>query len=190
MNLNDKYFELCYTKRIHEFSKIDLYKNWTKGEARKRYKSLDSFYQNELNIDKDKLIELRNKYKRFNDLYSKYYNKNRKELFDNPDKLLKWYDKQKNCCNYCKISQSELHRIVEIRNGNLTLNNKSKRSKGTLEIEKLNPGKGYTYDNSVLCCPLCNNAKSNLISADNWRTYFAPAMKKYYNAILIEDNRE
>jgi 5-methylcytosine-specific restriction endonuclease McrA len=184
MNLNDNYFELCYTRRIHEFSKIDQYKKWPQGQAYKIYKSLDSFYQDELRIDSDELEELRSKFKRFNDLYSKYFNPQRRGLFENPDKLLEWYDKQNGSCNYCEITQSNLYKIVEKRDGNLTLNKKTKRSKGTLEIEKLNPGEGYTFENSVLCCPLCNNAKSNLISEEDWRSYFAPAMKNYLKSIL------
>lgn len=183
MELTDKYFELCYTRRIHEFSKIDQYKDWNQGEARNKYKSLDEFYQIELQITSDELNQLRDNFKRFNELYSKYFNKQREILFENPQKLLEWYDKQNESCNYCEITQIELHKIVEKRNGNLTLNQKTKRSKGTLEIEKLNPNEGYTFDNSVLACPFCNNAKSNLISEKDWRKFFAPVMKNYLNTL-------
>lgn len=184
MNPKDKYFELCYEKRIHEFSKIDSYKNWSKGEARKKYKSLDSFYEEELNIDNNELRNLRNQFKKFNDLYTKYFNQQRQELFKEPDKLLEWFNNQNDRCNYCEISQSELLKIVSDRQGNLTLNQKTKRSKGTLEIEKLDPSKGYTFKNSVLSCPFCNNAKSNLISEDDWRNFFVPAMRNYFKSIL------
>jgi len=184
MNREEKYFYLCYTLRIHEFSKIDQYKKWEKDQARKCYKSLDEFYKAELNINSDELNNLRIKFKGFNDLYTKYFNEQRRGLFENPEKLLEWYEKQKGSCNYCEITQSELHKIVESRNGNLTLNQKTKRSKGTLEIEKLNPNDGYTFDNSVLCCPLCNNAKSNLISEEDWRRFFVPAMKDFFKSKL------
>lgn len=189
MNINDRYFELCYTRRIHEFAKIDQYKKWTLGMARTKYKSLDEFYQKELEISQEKLNQLRTDFKRFNDLYSKYFSKQRKGLFENPKKFLEWYDIQGESCNYCGITQSELHRIVKSRNGTLTLNQKTKRSKGTLEIEKLNPSLGYTYNNSVLSCPFCNNAKSNLISEDDWRDFFVPAMKNYFNTLLKNDSR-
>lgn len=189
MNLNDRYYELCYTRRIHEFARIDQYKKWTLGQARLKYDSLDDFYKTELEINDDKLNQLRVEYKKFNDLYSKYFNEQRKGLFENPEKFLEWYDKQRECCNYCGITQSELHRIVESRNGNLTLNQKTKRSKGTLEIEKLNPIQGYTFENSVLSCPFCNNAKSNLISEKDWRKFYVPAMKNYFNSILQDDRR-
>jgi 5-methylcytosine-specific restriction endonuclease McrA len=122
-------------------------------------------------------------------LYSRYFNEQRKELFEKPKAFLEWYDKQKESCNYCGITQSELHRIVKLRDGKLTLNQKTKRSKGTLEIEKLNANLGYTFNNSVLSCPLCNNAKSNLISEDDWRAFFVPAMKEYFNSILNNDSK-
>lgn len=159
------------------------------GQARIKYKSLNEFYQEELNINGLELNQLRNEFKKYNDLYSKYFNEQRKVLFENPEKLIEWYDKHRESCNYCGITQSELQRIVESRNSNLTLNQKTKRSKGTLEIEKLNPSQGYTFDNSVLCCPFCNNAKSNLISEDDWRKFFVPAMKNYINSILHHGNR-
>lgn len=183
----NKYFELCYTRRIHEFAKIAQYENCSYDEARMKYKSLDDFYQTELGINRDVLNLLRKGLKKYNDLYSRYFNEYRKELFKNPEKFIEWYDKQGESCNYCGISQSKLHGIVELRNGKLTLNQKTKRSKGTLEIEKLNPNLGYTYDNSVLSCPFCNNAKSNLISEEDWREFFVPAMKNYLNSISPND---
>ncbi len=196
MSIKSRYFELCYTERITEFAKIDQYKKrtdhyekWTDGTARAKYKSLDEFYQSELEISREELSHLRTEFKRFNDLYSKYFNDQRKELFENSTAFLEWYDKQKECCNYCGITQSELLRIVALRSGNLTLNQKIKRSKGTLEIEKLDPNLGYTFNNSVLSCPFCNNAKSNLISEGDWRAFFVPKMKDYLSSILNNDKR-
>jgi hypothetical protein len=185
MDLKDKYFKLCYKERIHEFTKIDKFKPSPDGKkARDIYKSLDDFYKEELNISTEELIKLRNYFKKFNELYTKYYNEQRKELFENPNEFLKWYDEQNEQCNYCEITQSELHIIVDKRGKNLTLNNKTKRSKGTLEIERKNAEIGYIFDNCILACPFCNNAKSNLISEEDWRTFFVPAMKNYLKSIL------
>ncbi|PWJ43874.1 hypothetical protein [Sediminitomix flava] len=188
MSLNDRYFYLCYTKRIHEYVKIDSYKNWEKGQAKENYQKIEEFYLDELKINHSKLHELREYFKLYDDLYRKYRNGNveRKKLFDNYNELLVWYDEQEGCCHYCQISQDELYKIVSIRDGNMTLNQKSKRSKGTLEIEKLDPNEGYTFENSVLACPFCNNAKSNLISEKDWREFFAPKMREYLNSILID----
>jgi len=108
MNPKDEYFELCYERRIHEFSKIDSYKGWSKGEARKKYKSLDSFYQEELNLEKEQLNSLRSQFKKYNDLHTKYFNQQREELFKEPVNLIEWFNNQNNRCNYCEITQSEL----------------------------------------------------------------------------------
>ena len=188
VNLVNKYFDFSYKKRIHEYSKIDSIKNWDEGQAKLKYQKIDDFYKEELQIDSVKLNELRIYFQKYNVLYNKYRKNNiaREGLFSDYNKLLEWYNDQQESCNYCGISQSNLTKIVESRKGNLTLNQKIKRSKGSLEIEKLNPLKGYTFDNSVLSCPLCNNAKSNLISEEDWRKYFAPAMKRYFNSILSD----
>jgi 5-methylcytosine-specific restriction endonuclease McrA len=188
MSINDRYFKLCYTLRIHEFKKIDEYKQWAFDTAINKYRSLDEFYKAELEISQEELNNLRSDFKKFNDLYSIYFNEQRRELFENPKAFLDWYDKHNESCNYCGTTQFELHRIVKLRNDNLTLNQKTKRSKGTLEIEKLNPNLGYTFENSVLSCPFCNNAKSNLISEKDWRDFFVPAMKKYINSVLNNDS--
>lgn len=186
MTPEDKYYELCYSKRIHEFKKIDQYKNWPGGKARLQYKTLNEFYQEELGVSEEELDKLRETFARFNSLYTKYHDAERQELFSDPEQLTTWYDDQKESCHYCKITQAQLHKIVEKRNGNLTLNQKTKRSKGTLEIEKLDPSQGYSFDNAVLACPFCNNAKSNLISDTDWRKFFVPAIQDYFKELLSE----
>jgi len=162
-----------------------------KGQAKREYRTIDGFYLDVLGIDLEKLNELRNIFKQYDELYKRYRQNNieRNELFSNYKKLIKWYNDQKERCNYCHITQDELFKIVSAREGNLTLNKKTKRSKGTLEIEKLDPGEGYTIENSVLACPFCNNAKSNLISENDWRTFFTPAMKEYFKTILVDEYR-
>ncbi len=52
MEFREKYFDLCYTRRIHEFYKIDLYKNWPSGTAKMKFSTLTEFYLAELQIGK------------------------------------------------------------------------------------------------------------------------------------------
>jgi len=175
-----EYFKLCYTERIHEFSKIATYKNLKEiNEAKNRYKNLNAFYMEELNISSDELEKLRFKFKPFNQRYTLYFNVNREFLFKDHSKFMAWYDAQNEKCYYCQTSQAQWHEIAKRRKGNLTLNGLKKRLKGTLEIEEKNPEEGYTFDNSVLACPFCNNAKSNLISESDWVSFFQEPMKKY-----------
>tara|TARA_R110002050_G_scaffold129124_2_gene250611 strand:+ start:5193 stop:5762 length:570 start_codon:yes stop_codon:yes gene_type:complete len=183
----DQYFRLRYKKRLTDYSRIDEFEGFNIGEASKKYKSIDAYYASKLRLSTHDFKELQAFFGEFHSLYSRYYNPLRSSLFKDYVKFLKWYKDQNNCCGYCKVSQSELDRLVQLRNGNLTLNGKIKRSKGTLEIEKRDSSMPYTYENSILCCPLCNNAKSNLISENDWRDYFVPSMKSYYKSLLGHD---
>lgn len=178
--LEEKYFDLYFTKKLHEFAKIDALEGFEPGQAKVKYNSLDNYFKEKLGrLDQSGLETLRAKFEPFR-LAEKRNNIDRAELFKDHDKCMTWYDEQKNRCYYCKTTQEELRTIVnEKRDGNLTLNEGTKRSKGTLEIEKLDSNIGYTYKNCVLACPFCNNAKSNLISDTDWKKYFAEPMRNY-----------
>ncbi len=187
--VHEVYFDLYFRKRITGHKKIDEYKKWELGKSKTVYKSLDQFFLEELSIDKNKLNQIRSDFEEFKNLYDKYFYEDRKEMFDNHEAFLAWYKKQMNKsneipCGYCGITEPKLKLIVKNRGGKLTLNKKSKRSRGTMEIERVNSNKGYTNDNCIMACPLCNNAKSNLISERDWRDYFVESMKKYYEKEL------
>lgn len=184
----EKYFDLFFKERINEYKKIDKLKNWNIGTARKKYNLINTFYLEELEINQDELMRLKKYFEYYKSKYDMYYSIERREFFLNdPEKLIKWFQKQKDKCGYCEISQADLLKIVEIRGGNLTLNRKTKRSKGVLEIERRDSTLGYDFKNCILACPLCNNAKSNLIDEDSWCNYFKPAMKAFYQELLKED---
>ena len=60
---------------------------------------------------------------------------------------------------------------------------------GILEIEQRKPVKEdenpyANLENLILACPLCNNAKSNLIDEDSWRKFFVDSMRAYYKKLL------
>lgn len=130
------------------------------------------------------------KYPKYDEYYKSYYSTERSHFFSDSQELINWFTKQNNSCGYCRVTKVELSEIVLIRGGTLTLNQGTKRSKGTLEIERLKPSDenndnfGYTYDNCILSCPLCNNAKSNLIDEDGWKKFFIKPMREYYESIL------
>ena len=182
-NMAKTYFDLKYGRRIDAIinnkntSKISINKNYIKDELDKQ------------NLDYESCIEAFNeKYPKYKEYYDLYYNESRASFFANPDALLKWFKKQDNRCGYCGVKQEDLKKLAESRGTlnkpNITLNGKTKRSKGTLEIEKKDPSQGYTYENCILACPLCNNAKSNLIDENGWCTYFVPSMQNYYESLL------
>ena len=185
----NKYFDLFFNKRITEYKKIDEYKNWELGKDKKTYKSLDMFFLDEIKLDENELKEIRKHFEEYKKLFDAYINEERKELFKKHDAFMSWYNDKKNKkneikCGYCKITESQLKQLVKLRGDNLTLNGKQKRSKGTMEIEKMDSNGDYTYENCIMACPLCNNAKSNLISDEDWRRFFVEPMKKYYDKEL------
>lgn len=183
-DLQKEYFKLFFMDRINEYRKIDDYKNWNVGTARNKFQSINDFYLSELKIDNNKFIEIQKYFSDYKVKYDKYYNEKRKNLFIDPDKCIDWFRAQNSKCGYCEISQDDLHKIVRKRNGNFTLNGKTKRSKGTLEIERKDSSLDYSYSNCILSCPLCNNAKSNLIDELSWREYFVKSVKEYYKSLL------
>jgi len=188
-SIEEKYFDLFFNKRITEYIKIEDYKIFKPGEAKMKYKSLNEFYCEELNINADELKLIVLYFERFKNIFDKYINEDRKDFFSNYNRLMSWYEEQKNSvgeiqCGYCNITESKLKVIIKNRGGKLTLNGKTKRSLGTMEIEKLNSEGAYTYDNCIMACPLCNNAKSNLISDKDWRAFFVEPMKNYYQKEL------
>lgn len=109
------------------------------------------------------------------------FNPERKNVFNDFEDFYCWFKSKEDSCGYCGISQDKLYKLFDDK---LPLNGKIKRSSGTLEIERLNSAGDYSKENIILACPLCNNAKSNLIDEDSWREIFVEPMKRYYDKLL------
>ncbi len=124
------------------------------------------------------------------------FTKPRKDSFVDNDKTFKdfydWYITQESKCGYCGITQEDLKiifvdsedRILPFLDKNRTYKKAAKRSSGTLEIERRDSAGKYIPENMILACPLCNNAKSNLIDENCWRKLFVPKMQEYYKRLL------
>ncbi|MGD9554286.1 MAG: HNH endonuclease [Arcobacteraceae bacterium] len=187
------YFKLRYIERITDYARLSNYEKKAEEEVRKIYSTLNQYYftkiNDEVKINQDEFDSLLSSFIKYNELSQKYNNENRKFLFENPEKIVEWFESQNNMCGYCGITQTELQEVKVKRDGNLTLNKKTKRSQGILEIEQkipvVNTTKAYDdFNNLILACPLCNNAKSNLIDEESWREIFVDSMRKYYEKIL------
>jgi hypothetical protein len=128
----------------------------------------------------------------------------RKEAFKgNFKNFYDWYKDQKQECGYCGITQADLKIIfvdsedrilpfipptkISQREQEGPKQGAFKRSSGTLEIERLDSAGEYDGDNMILACPLCNNAKSNLIDEICWRELFVPKMQEYYKRLLNDE---
>nr|WP_292966518.1 hypothetical protein [Muricauda sp. UBA7809] len=113
-------------------------------------------------------------------LKADYYRRNKAGLngFSSFEEFKKWYDNQEKKCHFCSMKEEEIQEIV------MTGLLKSKRfpqngvvgqgkARGVfLEVDKLNPKKKYSPENSVLCCYFCNNDKSDVFYGEDYRDFF------------------
>ena len=173
-----KIFIECYSFKQMKFKEIVI--ELKKFDSSKKYSDVQRLYEE----CKEKRTEVQKIRKKFTKERQKD-NKDFKTFYD-------WYreEKTKNICDYCAISQEELKLIFPLKIPlNYELKIKSgdspKRASGTLEIErKDSENNSYHVDNLILACPLCNNAKSNLIDEKSWRELFVQPMRNYYEKLL------
>ncbi|MCF6244005.1 MAG: hypothetical protein L3J43_03095 [Sulfurovum sp.] len=177
------------TNNQHEFINLYSFQKKTYPEIEKSMnisrKELQGLRDEEVN----KLIsDIQKIYKKFTGKRKDAFKNNFKEFYD-------WYEKQPQECGYCGISQEALYklfnkdkRVLPYLDSIKTYTKSPKRSSGTLEIERKNSSLPYDCANIILACPLCNNAKSNLIDEKSWEDLYVPVMKKYYQK-LLSDNK-
>jgi len=147
--------------------------------------------EEEMNIkrkDVQKLYEkTREEREAIQNIRNKFKGKRKEDFNDNFRDFYDWYQSKKQKCGYCAISQEELYSLFR-EDQKLPLNDAIKRSSGTLEIERKDSTENsYDKKNIILACPLCNNAKSNLIDENDWRNIFVKPMREYYKKILGKD---
>jgi 5-methylcytosine-specific restriction endonuclease McrA len=65
-------------------------------------------------------------------------------------------------CHYCGIDEKDFFSIWGEFYG-------SKRRGSTLEVDRKDNSRGYEIDNCVLACAVCNNAKSDKFSYDEFK---------------------
>lgn len=102
--------------------------------------------------------------------------------------LITQMQKQEGKCYYCETKQEDILRFIEA--GLL----KSKRfvTRGkNLEVERLDSqGNSYSPENCVLVCYFCNNDKSDVVSEADYKKFFAPARKMYFETLLLRLNSQ
>lgn len=166
MSPEEKTFIELYSFQQKKYSEIEQKMNITRKEVQVLYDHL-----NAAGIIQQ-IQSVRNK-----------FTEKRKENFRDFKEFYNWFTSQEKKCGYCGISQSELDVIFK-EEMILPLNDAQKRSSGTLEIERKDSSDDYKKTNIILTCPLCNNAKSNLIDETNWRKIFVKPMRQYYELLL------
>lgn len=136
-------------------------------------------------------LELREEIKKSNQLFAAKIGKEEFSEFKEMGKrgFYEWYHDQPKKCAYCGIEEYKLKALFNNESGILS----TKRKRGRfLELERKDADTNkYSPQNCVLACYLCNNHKSDLISEEDHKTYFAKAIKDYLDNKyqLLNDNR-
>ena len=84
----------------------------------------------------------------------------------------------RHCC-YCGIDENTLKDAFE----NGVVISKKPSFSGELQIERKGPDGDYCDSNCEFACVICNDAKSDMISAEDFTTYFVPGIKEYWEHI-------
>jgi hypothetical protein len=195
--IKNKYLELVAIKRINAgYSVIANIEKKSEDEVKNKYAKNGGIYQwlaDTLNLTIEELKELEDDDKlklrreKIDKLFANQFNSNekRKSGFGSFETFYNWYIEQNDKCFYCDTTYETLKSLFD--SGKL----KSNKFNETLHIEQKDPKQGYNPDNCCLACSLCNNAKSDLISRENYQKYFAKAMKEFLQELNndeIENN--
>lgn len=90
-------------------------------------------------------------------------------------------------CFYCDSSEEKWKNVISKASdeedyyikGKFHISKKQSFKGYNLEIDRKKPQQKYTEKNCVFVYHLCNNAKSDMIQADDYKAYFKKATKSY-----------
>ena len=97
--------------------------------------------------------------------------------FDSFEDFHNWYNKQNKVCYYCGLREEEMQKIVLkgiLKSNRFPHNGIIGRgqSRGIwLEVDRLEPKENYSSENCVLCCYFCNNDKSDVFNAIEYKEF-------------------
>lgn len=131
---------------------------------------------------KDDLKNIYDRFKKKQDDYKDAFNGSF-EAF-----LVWWCEKTpeggKRQCYYCEIDEDTLRAAFAKNEKDECIISSKKRSfSGELQIERKDPDGDYCDDNCEFACVICNNAKSDMISAEEFKEFFVPGIKAYWEHI-------
>lgn len=163
-----------YENELEFFAKYYILKTSTKPnellkECHILSKGCDDYFKRE---------DRKNLKKSFESLYKRFYSVKKRNGGDNHDseqekaeqerierlKFLKWWTEQEKKCYYCGIDEGTTKDLFDKE----VIHSKKRSFNGSLQIDKKDSSKGYTPENCVFACVLCNNAKSDMISATDF----------------------
>lgn len=125
--------------------------------------------------------------KNFQYIFGRFDAKKGVNAFDGnfKDFLAWWYsemsdDGARHCC-YCGIDEDTLSKAFN-KDGGL-IHSKKPAFSGELQIERMDPNGEYCHENCKFACVICNNAKSDMISAEDFKRFFVPGIQEYWEQV-------
>lgn len=87
------------------------------------------------------------------------------------------------CC-YCEVDEDTVRAaFAKDEKDECVISSKKRSFSGELQIERKNPNGNYCDHNCEFACVICNNAKSDMISAKEFKEFFVPGIKAYWEHI-------
>lgn len=123
-------------------------------------------------------------------ILSRYDRSKHNPGFANKHALSTWYGNQLNkqdCkCHYCETSIFDINRLIDVG----LLATRAVRGEGVrgrvLEIDKKINELGYQPENCVLACYYCNNDKSYIFTANDYKEFYGPARHLHFNYLIAQ----
>ncbi len=206
--IKDKYIEyVCVYRARSGFKEISQIPNEsTEGELRIKYSTkggISAWLSEKLGIN---LLQLKNleideeikeKKAKIDKVYKKYSNKKTSSKegifkFDSFSEFLDWYEEKPIKCCYCGVEEEYLEKYFSENTFQYYRNEDDKaRQRGQfLELERVvtapKDKNVYSKENCALSCYICNNAKSDFISAKDFKP-IAKGINIFWNKVIHED---
>lgn len=87
-------------------------------------------------------------------------------------------------CYYCEVDEDTVRAaFAKDEKGKCVISSKKRSFSGELQIERKDPDGDYCDSNCEFACVICNNAKSDMISAEDFTKFFVPGIKEYWKHI-------
>lgn len=176
-DFSDKEIEFLERYKIRNETEASILKS--NDFLGRNFTKVKDYYKN-----KEHVGEARELLQKRRNIFHARKKKDPKAFGDFADFLEWWYSKVdengvRKCC-YCGIDEITCKKAFD--KGILS----SEKFTGTLHIERKNPPKGYNKDNCEFACALCNNAKSDMITEEDFKKFFENPMQKYWEHIKEE----
>lgn len=188
MELNDiekEYLKLVDNGATSSWADIanNLESNKTAEQLKSEYKLIANYIAHRLGLKTlEELEELRERenVRKWLKIRASQLTSERREGFGGFEEFYKWYISKGGKCYYCGITQDELNQLFDTGK----VKSKKPAFSAKLQIEKKNPNGEYNAHNCELVCCLCNNAKSDMISEEDYQKFLAKGMGDFLRSKL------